>query len=66
MENTKIRPKVKLIGKDGNAWVIMGLCQRAAKQAGWTAEEIEKVISQMQSGDYNHLLQVAMEHFDVY
>lgn len=59
------KPKVKLIGRDGNAFMILGLCQRAAKKAGWTDEQWHKVRDEMMSDDYDHLLQTAMEHFDV-
>jgi len=59
------RPKVTLVGQDGNAFNILGLCQRAAKRAGWTKEQIDTVMTEMRAGDYNHLLQTAMEHFDV-
>ena len=59
------RPKVKLTGADGNAFNIMGLCQRAARKAGWTKERIDAVMGDMRSGDYDHLLQVAMREFEV-
>jgi ERCC4-related helicase len=63
MNTTK--PSVQLIGKDGNAFAILGACQRAAKKAGWTQEQIKSVMDEMTGGDYNHLLATAMEHFDV-
>jgi hypothetical protein len=59
------RPVVRLIGADGNAFNILGLCQRAAKKAGWSAERWNGVRAEMTSGDYDHLLGIAMEHFDV-
>jgi hypothetical protein len=59
------RPIVKLVGQDGNAFAILGLCQRAAERAGWTRERIDAVMTEMRSGDYDHLLRTAMEHFDV-
>jgi hypothetical protein len=59
------KPSVKLVGQDGNAFVIMGLCSRAAKKAGWTPEQLKVVMDEMKSGDYDHLLQTAMKHFDV-
>lgn len=59
------RPVVRLIGQNGNAFMILGLCQRAAKKAGWSQEKIDKVMTDMRSGDYNHLLGVAMTEFDV-
>jgi len=59
------KPPVTLVGQDGNAFTILGLCHRAAKNAGWTPERWAAVRDEMMAGDYNHLLAVAMEHFDV-
>lgn len=59
------RPVVKLIGQDGNAFAILALCNRAGKRAGWTQEELDRVLGEMKAGDYNHLLATAMEHFEV-
>ena len=59
------RPTVTLLGADGNAFAVMGACKRAAREAGWTSRDIEKLLEKMTSGDYDNLLQVAMEHFDV-
>lgn len=64
-EVTENKPTVKLIGEDGNAFMIIGLCQRAAKKAGWSKEKWEEVRTKMTSGNYNNLLGVAMEYFDV-
>ena len=58
-------PKVKLVGQDGNAFAIMGACSKAAKKAGWSPEKIKSVMDKMRSGDYDNLLRVAMDHFDV-
>lgn len=60
------KPYVKLVGNDGNAFAIMGACQRAAREAKWTREEIEAVLAEMQSGDYDHLLATAIKYFDVH
>jgi hypothetical protein len=59
------KPKVKLVGRDGNAFAIMGACQAAARKAGWTKEQIKAVLDQMMAGDYDNLLRTACEHFDV-
>ena len=59
------RPTVKLIGEDGNAFFVLGACRKAALKAGWSVERWEQVRNQMTSGDYDHLLGIAMEHFDV-
>ena len=66
MKKVKKMTKVKLLGKDGNAFMILGLCQRAAREDKWPEEEIDKFMKEAKSGDYNHLLQTAMKYFDVY
>ena len=48
--------KVQLVGIDGNAFAVMGIWSRAARQQGWTKEEIDKVLKEAMSGDYDHLL----------
>ncbi len=59
------KPKLKLVGEDGNAFAILGRAMKAAKMAGWTEVEWHTVSSDATSGDYDHLLQVITEHFDV-
>ena len=59
------KPAVKLIGGDGNAFAILGACQRAAKKVGWTAEQWSAVRDEMTLGDYDQLLGTAMKYFDV-
>jgi len=60
------KPYVKLVGKDGNAFSIIGFCHLAAKKAKWTPEQWKKVQKEMMSGDYDNLLAVAMTYFDVH
>jgi hypothetical protein len=60
-----VKPKVKLIDGSGNAFVILAECRLAARRAGWTIRQIDDVMTEMKRGDYNHLLQTAMEYFDV-
>ena len=59
------KPVLKLVGQDGNAFMILGLAQRAAKKAGWSKEEISEFMTEAQSGDYDHLLQTCTEYFEV-
>lgn len=59
------KPTVQLIGQDGNAFMILGLCRKAASKAGWDKEKIDSVLGEMMEGDYSHLLNTAMKHFDV-
>ena len=58
------RLEVTLVGKSGNAFAILGACQKVA-QREWTPEEWEKFRIKATSGNYDHLLQTVMEYFDV-
>ena len=57
--------KVKLTGRDGNAFAIMGAVTQALRKAGVPAEEIKKYQAESMSGDYNNLLCTAMNWVDV-
>lgn len=61
----KIKPILKLTGNDGNAFSILGNARNLAKENDWTKEEIDAFLNEAMSGDYNHLLQTCMEHFEV-
>jgi len=58
--------KVQLIGKDGNAFMIMGAVSKELKRAGVSKEEIEQYREQSMSGDYDNLLRTAMDWVTVY
>lgn len=51
-----------LVGLDGNAFALMGAFQHQAKREGWTKEEINVVLTECKSSDYNNLLCVLMDH----
>lgn len=51
-----------LVGVNGNAFMIMGVFQRQAKQEGWSKQEIDLVIKEAKRGDYNHLLATIENH----
>jgi len=51
-----------LVGVNGNAYMIMGVFRRQAKKEGWTQTEIDLVINEAKSGDYNHLLATIVNH----
>lgn len=57
--------RVKLVGEDGNAFMILGLCQRAARRANLSAEEISAFMQEAKSGDYDHLLQTCQRWFTI-
>ena len=59
------KPKVKLVGEDGNAFLILGKVKRALQLAGVSTEIIEEYLEQARSGNYDHLLMVTMNYVDV-
>jgi len=61
-ETTK--PTIRLIGEDGNAFAILGRAKRALRESG-RADEFDSFMAEAASGDYNHLLRVVMEWFEV-
>jgi len=57
------RPKqiiIDLTGPDGNAFALMGYARRFAKQLGL---DEKKILKEMQSSDYENLLEVFDDNF---
>ena len=52
--------KLELYGIDGNAFALMGAFKSAARRQGFEQNEVDKVIEECKSGDYDHLLQTLM------
>ncbi len=55
---------VELLGQDGNAFMIMGLVQKALRRAGH-GKEVAAYIEEATSGDYDHLLSTTMDWVNV-
>jgi len=58
MENQK--PKVKLIGHSGNAFIIIGTVKDALLKAG-LEKKAKEFMQKATAGDYNNLLRVITE-----
>ena len=56
--------KMQLDGLDGNAFALMGAFSRNASRQGWTRDEIDAVLTECRSGDYDHLLCTLMDNID--
>lgn len=54
--------QLNLAGLDGNAFSLLGAFRNQARKEHWTKEEIEEVIREAMSGDYNHLLVTLSAH----
>jgi len=59
------RPRVKLVGRDGNAFTIIGLVSAALRKAGASEAVIGQYRQESMCGDYNHLLATAMQYCEV-
>lgn len=51
-----------LVGVNGNAFAVMGVFQKKAREEGWSTSEIEMVLAEAKSKDYDHLLATIMNH----
>lgn len=51
-----------LVGVNANAFMLMGVFQKQAKKEGWSTSEIEMVLAEAKSKDYDHLLATLMNH----
>jgi hypothetical protein len=56
------RVTMNLIGLDGNPFILMGHFENNAKKQGWTKEEIDYVLNQCRSSDYDNLLLVLVRY----
>lgn len=55
--------EVKLIGKDGNAFAILGHVTKAMRRHG--VPDVKAFLQEAMAGDYNHLLATAMRWVSV-
>jgi hypothetical protein len=56
---------VKLSGRDGNAFAILGTVGRELRRADVPKAERDQFMSEATSGDYDHLLATCMKWVDV-
>lgn len=64
MSVTEVNKKVRLrlVGLDGNAFILLGAFRDQAEKENWTEEEIDFVINKAMSGNYNQLLRTLMNY----
>ena len=56
---------VEIIGKNSNAFNILGICLNAMKQAKLPQSEINEFQREATSADYNHLLATVTSWFNI-
>ena len=59
------KPKVTLVGEDGNIFNLLGLASRALRNAGQQDKVKEMQNKVMNSGSYTEALRVIMEYCEV-
>jgi hypothetical protein len=57
--------QIRLTGKNGNAFMIIGPVQKALREAGVPKEEVSQFHAEATSGDYDNLLQTCIRWVDV-
>ena len=57
---------IELTGPEGNAFVLLGYAKQYAKQLGMSGAKAERIVYEMQSGDYENLLNVFDREFGDY
>ena len=60
------KPKVKLIGTNGDAFAIIGKVSKALRKAGADKEYVEKYMEESMAGDYDNVLVTAVDYVDVH
>ena len=61
----KVKPRVKLVGTDRNAFAIIARVRKALMRAG-LYDEADKFVKEATSGDYDNVIRSAMKYVDVY
>ena len=54
--------KVRLVGEDGNAWIILGRCRAAMRKAGYSQAFIDTFVTEATAGNYDDLLATVMRY----
>ena len=62
-KETKSEIVIDLTGPEGNAFVLLDYAKRYAKELSYSKEQVDALIKEMQSGDYENLVKVFDDHF---
>ncbi len=58
--------EIDLTGPDGNAFVLLGIAQKLARQLNYSPEEIQDLMTEMAGSDYEYLIKTFDDHFGNY
>ena len=62
--NNKQKPKVQLVGQNGNVFNLLGICTRALNQSGQPDEAKELKNRVMSCNSYDEVLAIMLEYVD--
>ncbi len=70
MSNKNNKPKfpdvkVSLVGRDGNAFAVLGAVRSQMVKAEIPKKDIDQFFEEAMSGDYDHLLRTVMKYVTV-
>lgn len=54
--------QLTLVGLNDNAYALMGAFDRAARRAKWPQADIDKVLAEAKSGNYDNLVATLAAH----
>jgi hypothetical protein len=63
--NHAARLPLKLAGTQGNAFALVAAAIKVGRGAGWAVDRIDAFKRDAMKGDYDTLLRVLEQHFDV-
>lgn len=58
--------EIDLTGADGNAFALLAYAKRIGYLIGLSEQEVEDILREMKSGDYENLIKVFEENFGDY
>lgn len=59
------KPKVKLTGKDGNVFNLIGICRNALRKAGQPTEAEQLMRECFAAESYSHALQIMAKYCEI-
>jgi hypothetical protein len=65
MSSIPAKPTCKLIGEDGNVFLIIGRVRKALRESGQEGRAREFVERAYRSGSYDEVLQLCLEYVEV-
>ena len=65
MDEDFVKPAVRMVGEDGNAFAIIGRVSKALKRAGYPDKAKEWQAAAMSCESYDHLLNLTWDYADV-